>query len=251
MNRTWSALPGTGLSITDLATLDPARIGDMREAGAEVRECLRVLKKGGLNIVGEILRGQGEFYELDHYPDGDVIDPDTGAQFYYHAHRGLAGEHGHFHAFVGPDAVPDGVVPVSDPNASAWPSGADTSIHLAALSMDRFGFPIGFFATNRWVTDETWFACDDVVTMLDGFSIDHAWPSWPTNRWIGAMYRMFRPEVEALLRHRDNVIAGWRETHPSRDAFEDRDLEVTGHIRIYLNERLEALLGKDTGPTGR
>ena len=31
----------------------------MADAGAQIVECYRVLQKGGLNIVGEVLKGQG------------------------------------------------------------------------------------------------------------------------------------------------------------------------------------------------
>ena len=43
--------------------------------------------------------------------------------------------------------------------------------------------------------------------MVDRFCIDHANPSWPTNRWITAMMRLFKPQITALLTHRDAVVA--------------------------------------------
>ncbi|MBZ0324749.1 MAG: hypothetical protein K8F57_00985, partial [Alphaproteobacteria bacterium] len=69
----------------DPTMLTRERLAEMAEAGAEILECYRVLAKTGDNIVGEILRGQGGFVELNHYPDGDVYDSDSGAQYYYHA----------------------------------------------------------------------------------------------------------------------------------------------------------------------
>ncbi|WP_367026078.1 hypothetical protein ABZN20_17320 [Methylococcus sp. ANG] len=84
----------------DPAGLDPARLETMAEAGARILECYRVLRKGGLNIVGEVLRDQGTFYELDHYPKDDVFDDESRCQYYYHAHRPDSGEHGHFHTFM-------------------------------------------------------------------------------------------------------------------------------------------------------
>lgn len=52
----------------------------MADAGAQIVECYRVLQKGGLNIVGEVLKGQGEFYELEYYPKDDVFDGETYSQ---------------------------------------------------------------------------------------------------------------------------------------------------------------------------
>jgi len=80
----------------DLTGTDPARLETMAEAGTRILESYRVLRKGGLNIVGEVLRDQGTFYEFEHYPKDDVFDDETHCQYYYHAHRPEAGEHGAF-----------------------------------------------------------------------------------------------------------------------------------------------------------
>jgi hypothetical protein len=113
--------------------------------------------------------------------------------------------------------------------------------------MDSYGFPIGLFATNRWVTGETWYRCEDVVLMLDRFAVDHAFPSWPVNRWITAMLVLFRPHIEVLLRHRDTVIALWQQGAPDDDVFENRDLETTGYLPIDV----EAWLREVSAAEGR
>lgn len=224
------------------------RLREMLAAGQEALECRRVLEKGGLNLVSEVLRGQGEFVEYDHYPTDDVYDQDTRAQYYYHAHRGLAAEHGHFHTFLRRPGSLTGALPVDSPASEPWPQGDDEIAHLVAISMDAYGWPIGLFATNRWVTGETWFRAPDVIRMLEHFRIDHAHPSWPVNRWIGAMLTLYRPHIEALLMQRDAVIAAWRETHPGADVLEDRNLEITGHFEISVESmvpELRMLLGDD------
>ena len=58
----------------------------MLEAGREVLEWKRILAKTGDNMVGDVLKHAGPFYILDHYPKGDVYDPESHAQWYYHAH---------------------------------------------------------------------------------------------------------------------------------------------------------------------
>lgn len=233
-----------------LERLSRARLVGMLAAGREAQECRRVLEKGGLNLVGEVLRGKGEFVEYDHYPDDDVYDEDTRAQYYYHAHRGLAAEHGHFHTFLRRPGSLVGAAPVDLPASEPWPQGGDEIAHLIAISMDAYGRPIGLFATNRWVTAETWFRAGDVIRMLDHFRIDHANPSWPLNRWIGAMVALYQPHIEALLMHRDAVIAAWRDAHPGADVFEDRKLEITGQLDISVDtmvRELQSLLGGDGG----
>jgi hypothetical protein len=214
----------------------------MAKAGAEVRECLRVLGKTGDNLVGEILRGQGTFYEWNHYPDGDVYDRETHAQYYYHAHPkdDRPSEHGHFHTFLRARGMAPGMRPLQIPGAP-MAAGNDVLSHLIAISMDSAGLPIGLFTTNRWVTGETWFAAEDVTLMLDRFAIDHARPSWPVNRWITAMMRLFRPEIAELLRKRDRAVADWAARHPGEDVYEDRRLEVTSQLKISIDDQIRAV----------
>lgn len=216
-----------------LASLPRGQLEAMRAAGLEAQECCRVLKKGGLNLVGEMLREQGEFVEYSHYPADDVYDQESRAQYYYHAHR--AGEHGHFHTFLRMSAGnPDGS-PAGDSPDSGEP------VHLIAISMDDYGWPIGLFAANRWVCGGAWLPAEDVIGLLPRFRIDHAHPSWPVNRWIGAMMVLFRPQIEALLIHRDAVIGAWARAHPDRDVFEDRELGVTGYLPISVESTLAEL----------
>lgn len=213
----------------------------MLAAGYEVRECMRVLYKVGLNVVGEILKGQGTFYEMQHYPKGDVFDPDTHSQYYYHAHRPESGEHGHFHTFLRAAGMPKGICPAPYSGQAPRPLGKDALSHIVAISMDRHGSPTHLFTTNRWVTGETWYRADDVIAMMDRFAIDHAWPSWPTNRWITAMLQLFRPQIVHLLQERDRVVAEWAQRHPDRDVYEDRELEITSMMPISIDEQIAAL----------
>lgn len=211
----------------------------MLAAGAEIAECYRVLRKAELNVVGEVLKGQGQFYEMTHYPEGDVYDGETHAQYYYHAHR--SGEHGHFHTFLRQKGMPAGVKPVPEAASRDWPKGDQALSHIVAISMDRYGSPTGLFTTNRWVTGETWYAAKDVCAMLNRFAIDQAYPSWPTNRWLTAMVRLFRPQIEVLLLERDARLKEWIAEHPDVDTFEDRNLEVLSEVKIDVDEQVEAI----------
>ena len=169
-----------------------------------------------MNIVGEILRGQGTFYKMNHYPQGDVFDPESYSQYYYHCHREPS-EHGHFHTFMRAGGMPDNINPVPYVGKETRPSGNDALSHLIAISMDKYGFPISLFAVNRWVTAETWYKAEDVIQMLPKFKIDHAYLSWLVNRWITGMICLFRPQIEALITHRDLMIDGWRKQFPEVD----------------------------------
>ncbi|MCG8695804.1 MAG: hypothetical protein MI806_31715 [Minwuiales bacterium] len=225
----------------DFATIPRARLEKMASAGREVMECYRVLSKVNLNVVGEILREQGTFYEWDHYPKGDIYDSETHSQYYYHAHRGATGEHGHFHTFLRKKGMPDGIKPIAHEGEVDWPEGDDVITHLIAISMDKHGYPTHLFTTNRWVTGENWFGADDVLRMVDHFEMDHAQPSWPTNRWLSAMLALFHPQIEHLLRLRDEAIADWSRQHQGSDVFEDRELEITSIMPISVDTQIEQI----------
>jgi hypothetical protein len=233
--------------VVDLASLPKERLVSMAEAGGRIIDCYRALKKSDANVVAEVLRGQGEFYEWDHYPKGDVYDGDSHSQYYYHAHpaetrlAAYGREHGHFHTFVRAEGMPAGVKPaaVPDPQPAAGADGAPC--HLIGISMDRAGFPVRLFTTNRWVTGETWYEAADVVRILDRFEIDLALPSWPVNVWIGCMLRLFRPDIEELVRERDRAVADRRARPGGRDPLEDRGLEVASVQPISVADRIERL----------
>lgn len=234
-----------------LAQLSRERLASMAEAGAAIEESYRVLAKAGANIVGQCLAHQGAFYELDHYPKGDVYDPEFHAQYYYHAHRPESGEHGHFHTFLRAQGMQSGVNPVLYRGKAKRPLGKDALAHFIAISMNRPGFPIALFTTNRWVTDETFYGADDVIGMIDRFKVDHTFPCLAVNRWITAMLRLFRPQIEALIRARDETIRAWSAAHPERDVYEDRELEITSIVGIDVPDQIAAVRAVLTGELER
>ena len=222
--------------LPDLADIAPDQRRAMLDAAREIETCYRVLRKGGLNVVGEVLRGY-DFVQMNHYPPNDVYDADSHAQFYYHAHRDVENEHGHFHTFVRAAGVPAGCAPLAVAHAVApRPNGEAAICHLIAVSMDAWGFPIELFTTNRWVTDDSWFPSDDAIAVLPRFDIDHAFPSWPTNRWLTALLRLYRPWIEAMLRHRDASMNAVQAARPGEDVYEDRAIEVIGSLPIDVDE---------------
>jgi len=232
----------------DWDALSKTELENMAEAGQQVINCYRVLTKSSDNIVGEILKGQGTFFEMEHYPPGDIFDPESNSQYYYHAHR--AGEHGHFHTFIRSDGIPDTISPIPDQSHQDFMDERDDDItHLIAISMDAKGFPINLFTTNRWVTAENWYTAEDVISVIDKFEIDLVPPSWPVNIWMTNLICLYKPVIIQLILERDRTIKAWQEKHPDQDVFEDRDLEVTSQISISVEDHLskvEEYLAKKT-----
>ena len=128
--------------------------------------------------------------------------------------------------------MPKDCRPVKQSEADFMQERNDKISHLITISMDRAGFPIGLFTTNRWITADNWYKADDVIKMLDRFEMDLASPSWPVNIWLTAMLRLFRPQVMELVRERNSTVADWQETHPESDAFEDRGCDITSARKI-------------------
>jgi len=230
----------------NISKLADSQLQVMQQAGSDIDNCYRLLQKNEDygNVVREVLKDQGTFTEFEHYPSGDVHDKDTHSQYFYHAHRGLSGENGHFHTFLRAKGMPDHVSPEPYDGDAEVPEGDDALSHIIAISMDPRGYPIGLFSTNRWVTGETFYTAGNVVDMLDNFEMDLLYPSWPANIWITATIRLFRPQIEWLLHERDRTIKQWADSHPGNDVYEDRDLEITSQLPVDVDEQL-ALVNKE------
>ncbi len=229
--------------MVDFSKLADSEIEAMAEAGATALDCFRVLAKSGDNIVGELLRDAGTFYEWDHYPKGDVYDSETHSQFYYHAHPAdeRPGEHGHFHTFIRPKGMPKDMKPAMLADYEPPEDPDDALSHIIGISMDPQGVPLRLFTTNRWVTGEIWYQAADVIRLIDLFEIDLAHPSWPVNRWVTAIVALYRPQIAEMLHARDAKLAEWEKAHPGESAYEDRDLEVASVMEIVVDDQLAAI----------
>ena len=231
--------------------LSRAELDGMAAAAATICSCRHELEARGGSIAGEILAGAA-FEAWRHYPDGEAYDPASHAQFFYHAHPGpgrAAGEHGHFHTFMRAEGMPPGAVPLLLPEIAvanaAPPQGAplkrgesDKVSHLVAIAVDERGQPIRLFTTNRWVTGETWYPADHVIAMLDRFAVGGDRPSPLLNRWIGAVLRLFRPQIADLLHARDKTVMEWRARRRT-PVFEDPRLEIASSLDIDLDRQLD------------
>ncbi len=231
--------------MTDLKNLSTSKLKKMARAGDQILECYRLLGKTDANVVGEVLHGHGEFFEWDHYPPGDVYDDETHAQYYYHAHppegraKKFGPEHGHFHTFLRPKGMPKNIKPAPVPDYEEPEGDNDALTHFVGISTNRAGFPIRLFTTNRWVTGETWYSAKSVISMMDRFLMDLAYPSLPVNFWITAMLQLFRPDIEALLKERDQAVLEWQKKHPEENVYEDRGLELPSIQDISVEDQIK------------
>jgi hypothetical protein len=212
----------------------------MYYAAADATECAAALAHNGTNPVTAVLEGAEAVEEWMHFPPGDVIDPRSHSQYYYHSHAAeerSTGEHGHFHTFVRPKRMASELTPVPVPEGELPADEASWVAHLVGISTGASGQVVRLFTTNRWVTGEVWYDADTVISLLDRFEIDGDKPSRDLNRWVSAVMRMFRPQIVDLIRARDARIAEFQAAHPDSNVFEDRALQVTSEIPVdFLNQ---------------
>jgi hypothetical protein len=236
-------------------------VGRAVAAAAVIRECRQTLAAQGSHILREAIGTAADTAAAwRHYPPGDAYDPASHAQYFFHRHpasaapaAGATGESGHFHLFLRAEGMPAGVVPLLLPEAAianlpappqAAPlkrGGRDEVSHLVALALDAHGEPVRLFTTNRWVTGETWYRAEDVIGMLDRFVIATPEPSPVLNRWLGAMVRLFQPEIARLLRQRDATVMDPRRRRRRVEVFENPRLEEMSSQAIDLDARLAAV----------
>ena len=231
-----------------------AGLGRAASAAAVIRECRRALAARGSNVLLEAVGHAGGADAWRHYPAGDGYDSVSHAQYFLHRHAtpDEPAEAGHFHLFLRAEGMPPGTLPLLLPEAAianlptppqAAPlkrGGRDEVSHLVAIALDHDGEPVRLFTTNRWVTGETWYRADDVIRMLDRFVLDAAEPAGPVNAWLGAIVRLYQPEIAMLLRRRDETVMDPRRRRRRIDVFEDTRLEVTSSLAIDLDQRLAA-----------
>jgi hypothetical protein len=232
--------------------------GRAASAAAVIRGCRSELATRDSNIVREVVGRSGETEEWRHYPPGDGYDLISCAQYFFHQHSRAAepsGEAGHFHLFLRAEGMPAGTQPLLLPEAAiakehlptppqAAPSkrGArDEVSHLIAVAVDAAGEPVRLFTTNRWVTGETWYRAEDVIRLLDRFSLDAAEPASFVNFWLTALVRLYQPEIAMLLRERDRTVMDPIRQRRRVEVFEDPKLEITSSLDIDLEARLAAI----------
>ncbi|MEQ8598610.1 MAG: hypothetical protein RLP98_01690 [Devosia sp.] len=185
------------------------------QAHAEIAFCEAVLAKGGLTVLSETFAGITDIAAWEHYPPGDVFDPASNAQWFYHCHPAEEGaaEHGHFHCFVRPDG-PEGPIH-----------------HLCAVGVDAHGRLLRLFTVNQWVVGDDWADAETTIPLLARFDMQMPRPSYLVNRWLTAVLVAYEDEITALIRQRDTVIAAHQppEGIAARD---DRALEVTSEFLV-------------------
>ncbi|GAA4049256.1 DUF6969 family protein [Parerythrobacter jejuensis] len=163
----------------------------------------------GAMLIQRVLPAAPDAYrQWEHYPEGDAIDPDSRARWFYHAHppeQRAEGEHGHFHVFL-PLSAFDGVEPLFLPKKE----DAVKVVHVAGLNFDCDGLPTSWMTVNQWVTDEYVMPAEAIIDRLDHLVLDRAGEKAgmeKVGQWLTLALRSCRIDIAAILRERDARLA--------------------------------------------
>ena len=177
--------------------------------------------QSGRSLSDAALCGAKEFIEWQHYPDNDLVDGASGYEFYYHSHSSdemPKGEHGHFHVIK---------------------RAGESFHHLIGVALDRQGLPVRLFTTNQWVTGEQMVSPDAVIQMIGGFEMNIKGRMAPVSNWLAALIELFLPEIEVLVRGRDEKIAQLKlELGGVELALNSKEHHVLTECKIDLMDRL-------------
>lgn len=198
------------------------------EAIAELIDLSGAMAREGRALIERVLPDPPESYtQWSHYPEGDAIDPDSNARWFYHAHppeqRGER-EHGHFHIFL-PLSAFDGLKPLTKPKKKK----AAKVVHVAALCFDVDGLPTHWITTNQWVTEEFLFDAEAIIARLDQLDMTRAGEKHgmeQLGRWLTLAMVAARTDLTRILQERDVALADVD--------FRDRDAEILSQTPFVI-----------------
>lgn len=181
--------------------------------------------QSGRTLNEAALCGARDFIEWQHYPANDLIDEQTGYEFYYHAHSADEmpnGEHGHFHVIK---------------------REGERFHHLVGIALNQKGLPVRLFTTNQWVTGENIESYDLVMKSIKGFHMATKGRMAPVSKWVGALLQLFAAEIELLLEERDLRIKKLAADHGNLEAaLNSRRHHVLSECQIDLISQLSHYL---------
>lgn len=173
--------------------------------------------------------------ETRHFPEDDVFDSSTGAQYFLHRHpagNAPASVHVHFFQRWSP--------------AELNLSGTEKiSTHLAALELNAQGEPHAWFAVNQWVVGDYWQPADDTVRLFKDWNIAKPEEGRGNgiheiiHRWLSAYLLLnLSSTIYPLLSERDEVLDKLVDLYPATNVLEDRAHEILGYRRIDFSAQM-------------
>ena len=210
-----------------LTSLDDTVETSTAAAALMVLGCIRQYGADRSNPVLDVLQETPDFVQQRKYPQPPLEFAGGHGRAYYHSHPladGHPQEHGHFHLFL----------------RHGFGTAKEDWAHLAALAMDKEGQPVRWFATNRWVTGGDWAERSWLLAGVDALAPERE--AAVLQRWLTAMLRLYRSELEALLDTRDARLADLPAASCGEERTEDRCVYELAQVPVDLVAKLASQL---------
>ncbi len=193
------------------------------------------LRNAGIKLIDELTKGaslKGKKIPKDevlHFPGEDVIDSQTGSQYFLHRHSSEYADdsiHIHFFRRWNPPELnlsEDDTIPT----------------HLAALELSSEGAPLGWFTVNQWVVGDYWQTAEGTIALFENWVItkpdlgrgDSINPI--CHEWLLAFMQLhLHNMIKNLLEERDQKLDAMVDQNPNSNVLEDRAIEVFGFKSI-------------------
>lgn len=193
------------------------------------------LRNSGIKLIEELTQGtklKDKRIPMDealHFPVDDVIDNQSGCQYFLHRHSSECADdslHIHFFRRWRPPELKladDETIPT----------------HLAALELNAEGEPLGWFTVNQWVVGDYWQTAEGTVALFEGWVINQpnedrgAYMNPICHEWLRALMQLHLHEaIIGLLADRDQKLDAMVDKNPGKNVLEDRSVEIFGYRSI-------------------
>lgn len=232
-------------SLPVLSKIEQSRM--LRYARQILEAQQRMMNAKGKNIIHYTLEKKRKHIRMDHYPHGDRIDYNSGAQYFYHCHRENFDslEHGHFHCFLRYKGIPKRIKPSPLPD---WDKYIDSPMaHIVAIAMNCYGQPIRLFTVNRWISSEIWYDAKHAPEFVKRFKMNiEDKPYWTVlDQWVEGILHLFAPQIAWLHEQRDATIEQVKIDYPSENAYENENVEELSQISIDLQSQVQWIISQE------
>lgn len=189
---------------------------DLRQRGLSIADVLTSQKCALEQISSD---------ESQHFPEDDVLDSSSGAQYFLHRHESdLLGNTIHIHFFKR-----------WKPKELHLKKHETITTHLVALALDSQGHPSQWFTVNQWVVGDYWQPADETVELFRNWKV-----SKPDDgrgdevqrvghEWLSTLIALHLDgDIKELLDERDARLDKLVDANPQINALNDRSIEVFG-----------------------
>lgn len=167
--------------------------------------------------------------EALHFPVDDVIDSQSGCQYFLHRHSSDHAENSlHIHFFKR-WRPPELNLAIDD----------TIPTHLAALELGPEGEPLGWFTVNQWVVGDYWQTAEGTIALFQDWVISQPDEGRGDlmnpicHEWLVALMQLhLHGTIADLLEERDQKLDVMVDQNPNQNVLEDRSIEVFGFKSI-------------------